>query len=282
MSDFKRTVFLGIVSLLATTETRADFIAQTNLVSNQSGVARIMDPNLVNPWGVSYSPTSPFWVSDNGTGVATLYSVTAADIPTKVGLTVTIPGDGSVTGQVNTTGGLLNPFNGDNFLFVSEDGTISGWRGAIGTTAEVLQLPDANNVYKGAAFENFGGHSYLLSANFHTGKIDVLKGDNGAPDLAGKFHRSRPSERVRPVQRPESRRHDLRYVREAGVGERRDGRAGPGLCLQVRPERQLHREGRLTGDSQRTLGAGDRPHVLRRVCRRPARWQFRGRPHQRL
>ena len=66
-----------------------------------------------------------------------------------MGLVVTIPGDGSVTGQ------LFNPgsgFNGDNFLFVSEDGTISGWRGALGTSAETLQLPGADNVYKGVAF----------------------------------------------------------------------------------------------------------------------------------
>jgi uncharacterized protein (TIGR03118 family) len=187
MRDFKRMVLFGIVGLLATTETRADPVVQINLVSNQPGVARIQDASLVNPWGVSYSPTSPFWVSNNGTGTSTLYTVNASDIPTKAGLTVTIPGDGSVTGQVNTTGGLLSPFNGDNFLFVSEDGTISGWRGALGTNAERLQLADPANVYKGSAFANVGGHSYLYSANFRTGAIDVLKGDAAAPSLAGKF-----------------------------------------------------------------------------------------------
>jgi uncharacterized protein (TIGR03118 family) len=72
----------------------------------------------------------------------------------------------------------------------SEEGlshTISGWRGALGTTAEVLRLSDPGNVYKGSAFGNVGGHSYLYSANFRTGAIDVLRGDAGAPDLAGKF-----------------------------------------------------------------------------------------------
>jgi uncharacterized protein (TIGR03118 family) len=187
MRGFNRTLVLGVLGLLATIEARGEPIVQMNLVSNQPGVATITDANLVNPWGTSYAPTSPFWVSNNGTGTATLYSVNAFDVPTKAGLTVTIPGDGSVTGQVNTTGGLLTPFHGDNFLFVSEDGTISGWRAALGTTAEVLQLSDPNNVYKGSTFESFGGHSYLLAANFHTGNIDVLKGDTGAPDLAGKF-----------------------------------------------------------------------------------------------
>jgi len=78
-------------------------------------------------------------------------------------------------------------FNGDRFLFVSEDSRISGWRSALGTVAENLQLPNAANIYKGAALTDVGGHSYLLAANFGTGNIDVFKGDNGSPDLPGKF-----------------------------------------------------------------------------------------------
>ena len=143
------------------------------------------DSQLINPWGISASGTSPFWISDNGTGVSTLYAVDPnTNVATQQALSVAIPGDGSVTGQVFNSG---TGFNNDRFLFVSEDGTISGWRGAQGTTAEVLQLPDANNIYKGVTLETVGGHSYLLSANFQTGKIDVLKGDAGAPDLAGRF-----------------------------------------------------------------------------------------------
>src|SRR5262249_22290357 len=143
--------------------------------------------HLVNAWGVSFSATSAFWVSDNGTGLSTLYTINSVtNTPSKVGLEVTIPGDGSVTGQVFNSGGA-GAFNGDNFLFVSEDGTISGWRGALGTNAEILQSPDAANVYKGAALDTTGGHSYLLSANFGTGNIDVRKGDAAAPALAGNF-----------------------------------------------------------------------------------------------
>src|SRR6185369_6961796 len=89
---------------------------------------------------------------------------------------VTIPGDGSVTGVAFNTGGA-GQFNSDLFLFVSEDGTISGWRGALGSTAETLQTADPNNVYKGLAVGAVGGHSYSYIANFNTGKIDVLKGD---------------------------------------------------------------------------------------------------------
>jgi uncharacterized protein (TIGR03118 family) len=187
MRDFMRTVLFGIVSLLALGEARADTVAEIDLVSNQPGVARLQDPSLVNAWGVSYGGSSPFWVSNNGTGTSTLYTVNASDIPTKNNLTVKIPGDGTVTGQANTGGGLNTPFNGDNFLFVSEDGTISGWRGALGTNAEVLQSASTANVYKGSAFGNANGFSYLYAANFRTGNIDVLKGSAGAPDLTGKF-----------------------------------------------------------------------------------------------
>lgn len=150
--------------------------------------AAITDPALVNPWGVSHSATSPFWVSDNGTGQATLYSVDpTTGTPAKGALTVSIPGDGSVTGQAfNGTSGT-GTFNFDPFLFVSEDGTVSGWRGALGTAAEALVLGSTGNVYKGTTLGSSNGSSYLYSANFRAGTIDVLKGSAGAPDLPGNF-----------------------------------------------------------------------------------------------
>ena len=160
---------------------------QTNLVTDDQSVnaAKITDPNLINPWGVSYSSSSPFWVSDNGRGASTLYNVGPSNDATSiVPLVVGMPGDGTITGQVFNG---LSGFNHDAFLFVSEDGTISGWRGALGTSAEALQLPDVANVYKGAAFATTGGHSYLYSANFRSGNIDVLKGDGGAPNLSSNF-----------------------------------------------------------------------------------------------
>src|SRR5580765_3689076 len=136
----------AVVSVSQAREVR---FQQVNLVSDHAGVALLQDTNLVNAWGVSFGPATPFWVSDNGTGLATLYAVTndsSGNLQvTKQGLQVTIPGEGTPTGQVfNNTGG----FNGDAFLFVSEDGTISGWRPALGSAAEVLtNLSGA--VYKG-------------------------------------------------------------------------------------------------------------------------------------
>jgi uncharacterized protein (TIGR03118 family) len=161
----------------------------TNLVTNDplANTGQITDAGLVNAWGLSYSATSPFWVSSNGTDTATLYNVNPATQATsKVGLVVSVP-VGGVTGQVFNGGAAAGAFNGDNFLFVGEGGAIAGWRGALGTTAEMLQLPSPDSVYKGSAFATLSGNSYLYAANFRSGNIDVLKGANGEPDLVGKF-----------------------------------------------------------------------------------------------
>ena len=150
---------------------------QVNLVSDLPGIALLQDTNLVNAWGVSFSPMSPFWVSANGTGKATLYSVTndASGSPqvSKRSLEVSIPGEGNPTGQVfnNTTN-----FHGDLFIFVSEDGTISGWRSALGTSAEVLATR-TNAVYKGVTLASTAGGPVLLAANFSEGTVDVYDGD---------------------------------------------------------------------------------------------------------
>jgi uncharacterized protein (TIGR03118 family) len=142
---------------------------QVNLVSDLPGVAQIQDTNLVNAWGVAFSGSSPFWISDNGTGKATLYAVTN-DVVTRLALVVNIPGEGNPTGQLfnNTTA-----FHTNVFIFVSEDGTISGWRGALGTNAEVLATV-SNAVYKGVALATTSNGPVLLAANFSEGTVDVF------------------------------------------------------------------------------------------------------------
>jgi uncharacterized protein (TIGR03118 family) len=161
----------------------------TNLVTDDQTLypAQITDTNLKNAWGIAYSPTGPFWVASNEVGLSVVYQVDPlTNATTKVGLEVTIPGAGNVTGQVFNPRAAAGDFNGDVFLFVSEDGTISGWRGALGTTAEVLE-PASTDSYKGAALAVIGNNAYLYSTNFSEGKIEVLKGNAGAPDLAGTF-----------------------------------------------------------------------------------------------
>jgi uncharacterized protein (TIGR03118 family) len=163
-------IMFGSVSQAASTR-----YVQTNLVSDLAG-AQIQDTNLVNAWGVSFGANTPFWISDNGTGLSTLYQVTndssGSPIVTAQSLVVAIPpgaGQGNPTGTVfNNLGG----FHGDIFLFVSEDGTISGWHG--GPNAETLIPGDTNNVYKGMVLTtNSDGGPIILASNFRQGTVDV-------------------------------------------------------------------------------------------------------------
>jgi uncharacterized protein (TIGR03118 family) len=157
---------------------------QINLVADQPGVAMLLDTNLVNAWGISFGPSTPFWISDNGSGLSTLYAVTndSMGMPhvAKQGLEVVIPGDGSVTGQLfnNTTG-----FHTNLFIFASEDGTISGWRPALGTTAEILAMP-ADSIYKGITLISNASGPMLLAANFSQGTVDAYDSDM---NLVGQF-----------------------------------------------------------------------------------------------
>jgi uncharacterized protein (TIGR03118 family) len=124
-------------------------VLQTNLVSDLPGVAQIQDSNLVNPWGISESSGSPFWISDNNAGVSSLYHVPGANnTPVSIDpLVVSIPtpndplgATGAPTGTVfnldlKGMGFKVNGFDANGvatsapaiFLFVTEDGTIVGW-----------------------------------------------------------------------------------------------------------------------------------------------------------
>ena len=78
---------------------------QTNLVSDLPGVAQFQDPHLVNPWGISESAGSPFWISDNNAGVSSLYNTAG----TPQALVVSIPAPGDPSGAAGTpTGTVFN------------------------------------------------------------------------------------------------------------------------------------------------------------------------------
>jgi uncharacterized protein (TIGR03118 family) len=159
--------------------------SQTNLVSDIPGLAANTDPNLKNPWGISFGATSPFWVSDNATGLATLYN--GSGTPQALVVSIPLPGGGglaSPTGQVFNGPGA---FSDNLFLFATEEGTIAGWRRALGTTAETLFDNTAvGSVYKGLAISRIGSDRYLYAANFSNNRIDVFP-SAGAPALTGSF-----------------------------------------------------------------------------------------------
>jgi len=184
------SVLLLLLAALVPATADAGFIV-TDLITNDQSIhpAQFTDPLLQNAWGVTYSPTSPFWVANNGSGTSTVYRVDpTTDAVSVARPAVTIPpaGSGTPTGAAFNPGAAGGAFNGDVFLFVSEDGTIAGWRNALGNLAETLESP-SSDVYKGATTAVVGGHTYLYTTNFAGGDIDVVKGDPGAPDLTGDF-----------------------------------------------------------------------------------------------
>ena len=144
----------------------AGTVLQTNLVSDLPGVADITDPNLQNPWGISESSGSPFWFSDNNSGLSTLYSVPAAGATPPVSivpLVVTIPTPVSPTGGA-PSGTVFNTASGAGafkvtatnssgqsvsapaaFLFDTEDGTILGWNPTVEATAAVIAVDNSGN-----------------------------------------------------------------------------------------------------------------------------------------
>src|SRR4051794_23027047 len=123
-----------------------DAFSQTNLVSSVPGLAPVTDSNLRNPWGMSFSATSPFWVSNQVTNTSTLYSGTGAPNA----LVVSVPG--GPTGQVFTGGTSFVESNGStpNFVFATLAGSIYAWNNANGTAAQ-LSATTAGAVYTGLA-----------------------------------------------------------------------------------------------------------------------------------
>jgi uncharacterized protein (TIGR03118 family) len=147
--------------------------SQTNLVSNIAG-AKTTDPQLLNPWGISFAPQQDFWVANNNSGTSTLYDNNGVK---DAQLVVTIPGathnpngncsPGCPTGTVYNGNG--SAFGGGIFLFDTEDGLITSWNGTSNTSTVAFDNSTSGAVYKGLALTG----TSLLAANFNGGKVDV-------------------------------------------------------------------------------------------------------------
>jgi uncharacterized protein (TIGR03118 family) len=155
----------------------------TNLVSDQQGVALHQDSSLVNAWGLTARPTSPWWVSDNGTDVSTLYTADG----TKVPLTVDVKS--APTGAVANLGSAFAVSNGMTsapalFIFSTEEGTILGWNPTVLPTTAVVAVPNTTGaIYKGLAIAG----NRLYATDFHNGRVDVFDGNFQPVTTAGGF-----------------------------------------------------------------------------------------------
>ncbi len=195
-------MFFAVATLLTfVSPAAAQFHKQVNLVSDISGTAEVTDDLLVNPWGISFSATSPFWISDAGTSATTLYSVNGVTgAVSKVPLEVTIPGPPS--GQVfNGSSEFVVSDGGASgaarFIFAGLNGTISGWNPSVpppvapATTSTLAVLAATGTpspvAYTGLALGVLGSDQFLYAANNAAGRIDVFDKDFGMVTLAGSF-----------------------------------------------------------------------------------------------
>ena len=161
--------------------------SQTNLVSNTAGVGKTTDTQLSNPWGIAFVPGQDFWIANNNSGTSTLYDNQGNK---DTGLVVTIPGatknpngncnPGCPTGAV--ANGNSSNFGGALFMFASEDGIVASWNGSSNTASVAFDNSASGAVYKGLALLN---GTFLLAANFNSGKIDVLDHNFNLTSLGG-------------------------------------------------------------------------------------------------
>jgi uncharacterized protein (TIGR03118 family) len=175
---------LGSASVLCAQQTG---YFQTNLVSNTAGAATTTDTQLLNPWGISFLPGQDFWVANNNGGTTTLYDAQG----NKNALVVTIPGatknpngncsPGCPTGNVANGNGSY--FGGGSFIFDTEDGLIANWTGA-NSAVVAFDNSASGAVYKGLALLN---STFLLAANFNSGKVDVYDRNFNPTSLSGSF-----------------------------------------------------------------------------------------------
>ncbi len=155
---------------------------ETDLISDQPNTAPVTDARLVNPWGIDASPTGPWWVADNKTGLSTVYNAQGQPFPLANPIVVTIPPPPGQHGPSSPTGIVFNgstsfpvaPNHPATFIFVTEDGTVSAWNNAVNPKQAILKVDNSkNSIYKGVTIGSHGGANFLYAANFHQGTVDV-------------------------------------------------------------------------------------------------------------
>lgn len=170
---------MGLVLMFVPSAALAQY-QLTNLVANKKG-ARNTDALLVNAWGVAYSPTGAFWISDEGSGWSTLYNENGV----KQKMEVVIP-SASGTGQGSPTGVV---FNGSGefavqgwsafFIFATLDGTISGWAPQSNPNQAIIAVNNSSSgaIYTGLAITNNPSGNVLFAADNWNNKVDMYDGN---------------------------------------------------------------------------------------------------------
>src|SRR5882724_8743735 len=199
-----RILTVLLLTALTITTASAQYL-RTDLVSNQPGVTPTTDANLINAWGLVALPTSPWWVSDNGTGLSSLYNAAGQPVVASGGTTnfvIVPPAPSSPAGTLGTPSGIVGNISTNAmdftitesgrsgrsiFIFATLDGTISGWNPAVGivnppasaTHATIaVDRSSAGASYTGLAIAtNQQGQTFLYAADGGpNGRVDMFDG----------------------------------------------------------------------------------------------------------
>ena len=191
--NLRRAVLSLAIAVPLSLTANAQYVPFNLVTDGGSATTLHVDRNLINPWGLASSPTGPFWVAANGTSKSTVYDSKGNAYPPNAPIVVNVgaSSESAPTGIVfNGTDEFKVAKNGvfapARFIFVTEDGTISGWSPIVdpknAVPANSALTPGA--VYKGAALAA-GPHGTLLYAtNFRSGFVEVY---NGRWGLVGTF-----------------------------------------------------------------------------------------------
>jgi uncharacterized protein (TIGR03118 family) len=161
-------ILIAVAAAAAQGRQAAGIYNVNKLVTDTGGTTN--DASLVNAWGLSAGPTTPWWSANNGTNTSTLYSGTGA----KVALTVSVPGAPTGTVFNGNAADFVVSENGKSgaarFLFATEAGTILGWTPAVNGATAIPGVPSSGAIYKGLAIAN----DRLYATDFHNGRVDVF------------------------------------------------------------------------------------------------------------
>jgi uncharacterized protein (TIGR03118 family) len=192
---------IALLLLLLPLAAKAQQYKQTNLVSDIMGNAPTFDPNLKNPWGLTRSSGSPWWVGNNNSGTSTLYDGAGNLVkvfpnpadpnnPKDLVNFIAVPAAPKTMPPVGTPTGVV--FNGSAtdflvagtgthaiFIFATEDGTVSGWNPGVNVGNSIIKVDNSDNgsangaVYKGMTSGEANGNKFLYVANFRSAKVEV-------------------------------------------------------------------------------------------------------------
>jgi uncharacterized protein (TIGR03118 family) len=200
----KLSVAIALATFAVPGISNAQHYTQKNLVSDIPGLATTTDPNLKNPWGLTRSAGSPFWVGNNNSGTSTLYDgagnpqnffpdphpdSNGNGINSPFNNFVMVPPPGFRPGTASAPTGVV--FNGSAtdflvapgkqaiFIFATEDGTISGWNPGVDVTNAIRKVDNSDKgsndsaVYKGMTSGEINGRRFLYVTNFRSGRVEV-------------------------------------------------------------------------------------------------------------